>query len=125
MFRDIAEGIPPPPLPGWRQYLVPQDWEAFTEEEHGVWDTLFARQVPYLGTRIVKPFLDGIGKLQLDEPGVPELARLNARLEPLPGWRLVSVAGIVPDAAFFAMLAARRFPIGNFNRSAGSLDYLK
>ena len=125
MFRDIAEGILPPPLPGWRQYLVPQDWEAFTEDEHGVWDTLFARQVPYLGTRIVKPFLDGIGKLQLDEPGVPELARLNARLEPLTGWRLVSVAGIVPDAAFFAMLAARRFPIGNFIRSAGSLDYLQ
>jgi len=125
MFRDVTEEIPPPTVPGWRDYLVPQNWSGFTVKEHGVWDTLFARQVPYLGMRIVQPFLDGIGMLQLDEHGIPEMERLNARLEPLTGWRLVSVAGIVPDDAFFAMLAARRFPIGNFIRSADSLDYLE
>ena len=109
----------------WRSYLVPQHWEHFTAEEHGVWDTLFARQLPYLGNRIVTPFIEGIPKLGLDEPGIPNLDRLNERLEPLTGWRLVSVAGIVPDDAFFAMLAGRRFPIGNFIRAADSLDYLK
>ncbi|HEU0311039.1 MAG TPA: phenylalanine 4-monooxygenase, partial [Sphingomicrobium sp.] len=31
----------------------------------------------------------------------------------------------VPDEAFFAMLADRAFPIGNFIRSADSLDYLE
>ncbi|WP_051503908.1 hypothetical protein [Sphingomonas jaspsi] len=109
----------------WRQWLVPQDWARFTPEEHGVWDTLFARQVPYLGTHIVKPFLDGLPKLGLDQPGIPELEAISDRLERLSGWRLVSVAGIVPDDAFFAMLAERRFPIGNFIRSADNLDYLK
>jgi len=109
----------------WRDYLVPQDWQHFTADEHGVWDTLFARQVPYLGSRIVSPFLDGIAKLALDQPGIPELGRLNERLERLTGWRCVSVPGLVPDDAFFAMLAERRFPIGNFIRSADSLDYLE
>ena len=109
----------------WQDYVVPQDWGHFTREEHDVWDILFARQVPYLGTRIVSPFLDGIATLALDVPGIPELEELNAKLTPLSGWKLVSVAGIVPDAAFFAMLAARKFPIGNFIRSAGSLDYLE
>ena len=90
-----------------------------------MWDTLFARQVPYLGSRIVAPFLEGIPKLGLDEPGIPELDRLNGRLEPLTGWRLVSVPGLVPDEAFFAMLADKRFPIGNFIRGADSLDYLE
>ena len=56
----------------WRDYVVPQNWDHFTAEDHAVWDTLFARQVPYLGSRIVAPFLDGIGKLGLDEPGIPE-----------------------------------------------------
>jgi phenylalanine-4-hydroxylase len=125
MFRANDEETSPPPCRGWREHLVPQDWSHFTPEEHGVWDTLFARQLPYLGSRIVAPFLAGIGKLGLDEPGIPELERLNARLEPLTGWRLVSVAGIVPDEAFFAMLADRRFPIGNFIRGADSLDYLE
>jgi phenylalanine-4-hydroxylase len=130
MFRDVDELAAVPPSPGklrqdWSAYLVPQDWAHFTAEEHGVWDTLFARQVPYLGTRIVSPFLDGIPKLGLDRPGIPDLDRLNERLEPLTGWRCVSVPGLVPDDAFFAMLAERRFPIGNFIRSADSLDYLE
>ena len=125
MFRASDEEMPVPPPSGWRQHLVPQDWSRFTPEEHGVWDRLFARQVPYLGSRIVAPFLEGLATLELDRPGIPELEELNARLEPLTGWRLVSVAGIVPDHAFFAMLADRRFPIGNFIRPADSLDYLE
>ena len=106
-------------------HVVAQDWGHFSTEEHGVWDLLFARQVPYLGTRIVAPFLAGIPLLGLDAPGIPELGGLNARLTPLSGWTLVPVAGIVPDAAFFAMLAERHFPIGNFIRGADSLDYLE
>jgi len=125
MFQpDLTETTERQPA-AWRDYLVPQDWHHFTAEEHGVWDTLFARQLPYLGSRIVSPFLDGIPKLGLDQPGIPELGRLNERLEQLTGWRCVSVPGLVPDDAFFAMLAERRFPIGNFIRSADSLDYLE
>jgi phenylalanine-4-hydroxylase len=124
MLPNIAEEMPPP-VRSWQEYLVPQEWAHFTAEEHGVWDTLFARQVPYLGSRIVAPFLRGIPRLGLDQSGIPELGRLSDRLEELTGWRLVSVAGIVPDDAFFSMLAVRRFPIGNFIRSADSLDYLE
>ena len=113
------------PSDHWRDYVVAQDWAHFTPQEHGVWDLLFARQLPYLGSRIVAPFLAGIPLLGLDAPGIPELGALNARLTPLSGWTLVPVAGIVPDAAFFAMLAERMFPIGNFIRSADSLDYLE
>ncbi len=123
MFRD--NGAMAPPATEWSKHLVPQNWRRFTAQEHGLWDRLFERQVPYLGTRIVAPFLKGIRLLGLDEPGIPDLARLNDRLQPLTGWRLVSVAGIVPDDAFFAMLADKRFPIGNFIRGADSLDYLK
>ena len=109
----------------WADYLVPQEWAHFTAEDHGVWDTLFARQVPYLGNRIVAPFLAGIPALGLDRPGIPDLDRLNAALTPATGWTLVPVAGIVPDQEFFAMLSDRAFPIGNFIRAADSLDYLK
>jgi phenylalanine-4-hydroxylase len=120
-FAQTADRLPA----AWSDYLVPQDWQQFTADDHGVWDTLFSRQVPYLGSRIVTPFLHGIPKLGLDEPGIPNLDRLNERLEAQTGWRCVSVPGLVPDGAFFAMLAERRFPIGNFIRSADSLDYLE
>ena len=134
MFRD--EELAPPPPPGWspspsklredwRHYVVPQCWESFTAEDHAVWDLLFARQVELLGTRVVTPFLDGIDLLRLSHPGVPDVDGLNALLEPRTGWRVVAVPGLVPDEAFFAMLSERVFPVGNFIRTRGQLDYLE
>ena len=94
-------------------------------EDHAVWDLLFARQVDLLGSRVVSPFLHGIDLLRLSHPGVPELAELNAILEPRTGWRTVAVPGLVPDAIFFAMLGERVFPVGNFIRTREQLDYLE
>src|SRR5581483_6068144 len=44
------------PARSWADYVVPQNWESFTEDDHGVWDLLFARQVELLGTRVVSAF---------------------------------------------------------------------
>ena len=110
---------------GWQDYVVPQRWESFSEDDHEVWDLLFARQVELLGTRVVTPFLDGIDLLRLSHPGVPDLDGLNAILEPRTGWRTVAVTGLVPDEIFFAMLSERIFPVGNFIRTREELDYLE
>ncbi len=109
----------------WRDFVVPQGWDAFTPEDHDVWDVLFARQVELLGTRVVTPFLDGIDLLRLGHPGIPELGELNSILEPRTGWRTVAVPGLVPDPVFFDMLANRVFPVGNFIRLREQLDYLE
>ena len=109
----------------WRDYVVPQCWESFTEDDHAVWDLLFARQVELLGTRVVSAFFDGIDLLKLTHPGVPDVEGLNAILEPRTGWRTVAVPGLVPDDVFFAMLSERVFPVGNFIRSREQLDYLE
>jgi phenylalanine-4-hydroxylase len=109
----------------WQDYVVPQRWESFTDEDHAVWDLLFARQVELLGTRVVSAFLDGIDLLRLSHPGVPDVEGLNAILEPRTGWRTVAVPGLVPDDIFFAMLSERVFPVGNFIRSRAQLDYLE
>ena len=113
------------PAKNWQDYVVPQCWEAFTEDDHAVWDLLFARQVELLGSRVVSPFLDGIDLLRLSHPGVPDVEGLNAILEPRTGWRVVAVPGLVPDDIFFAMLAERIFPVGNFIRTREQLDYLE
>ena len=109
----------------WEDFVVPQCWESFTAEDHAVWDLLFARQVELLGMRVISPFLDGIDLLRLSHPGVPDVEGLNAILTPRTGWRVVAVPGLVPDEAFFAMLSERVFPVGNFIRTRGQLDYLE
>jgi phenylalanine-4-hydroxylase len=78
-----------------------------------------------LGSRVISPFLDGIDLLRLSHPGIPELGELNAILGPRTGWRTVAVPGLVPDEIFFAMLAQRVFPVGNFIRKREQLDYLE
>jgi phenylalanine-4-hydroxylase len=61
----------------------------------------------------------------LSRPGIPQLDELNERLFARTGWTVVSVPGLVPDDIFFDHLAKRRFPAGNFIRSAAQLDYLE
>ncbi|WP_205481338.1 phenylalanine 4-monooxygenase [Sphingomonas arenae] len=124
MFQSFAEPASSA-VSGWRTHVVDQGWHRFTDEDHAVWDTLYARQVALLQDRIVTPFLDGLDLLDLGAPGVPELGRLNARLKARTGWRTVAVPGLVPDEAFFAMLSQRLFPIGNFIRTRAQLDYLE
>ena len=109
----------------WSDYVVDQNWAAFSDDDHAVWDLLFTRQVDLLGSRVVTPFLDGLDILRLSKPGVPDLGELNRHLEPRTGWKTVAVEGLVPDDAFFAMLVDRIFPIGNFIRRREELDYLE
>ena len=113
------------PARRWQDYVVPQCWESFSEDDHAVWDLLFARQVELLGSRVVAPFLDGIDLLRLSHPGVPDVEGLNATLTPRTGWQTVAVPGLVPDDIFFAMLSERVFPVGNFIRRRDQLDYLE
>lgn len=122
MFQHEFE---PPPAGDWRAYSVDQCWNRFSAEDHAVWDLLFERQVELLGDRVVTQFLDGIHLLRLSHPGIPELGELNAILTPRTGWRTVAVPGLMPDPVFFAMLACRVFPVGNFIRRREQIDYLE
>ena len=119
----LASPLPPPGVAA--DWTVPQDFSRYTAEDHAVWDTLFARQMDLLPGRAVDGFFAGVDALRLNEPGIPELKRLNARLEARTGWQVVCVPGLVPDDVFFTHLSQRRFPAGNFIRTRAQLDYLE
>ncbi|UNK79030.1 phenylalanine 4-monooxygenase [Sphingopyxis granuli] len=114
--------LPPGAAPDW---TCPQDWDAFTADEHAMWDRLFARQSAMLPGRASDAFMRGIDVLRLEKPGIPDYRDLNARLTEATGWRVVAVPGLVPDDVFFDHLANRRFPAGNFIRTPQQLDYLQ
>lgn len=106
-------------------WTIPQNWDRFTPAEHAVWDLLFARQKAALAGRAVGDFFRGLDVLRLSRPGIPDFDELNERLFARTGWTIVSVPGLVPDDVFFEHLSKRRFPAGNFIRSAESLDYIE
>jgi len=119
----LASPIPPPGAA--EDWTVPQNWDALSDEDHRVWDTLFARQQKLLRGRAVEAFGEGLDILRLSRPGVPNFDELNERLHARTGWTVVAVPGLVPDDMFFRHLSERRFPAGNFIRGADSLDYLE
>ncbi len=106
-------------------WTVPQDWDAFSADDHALWDRLFARQTAMLPGRAASAFLRGIDMLRLERPGIPDFRILNERLMAATGWQVVAVPGLVPDAVFFDHLANRRFVSGNFIRRADQIDYLE
>ncbi len=106
-------------------FTIDQNWQAYTPDEHARWDALAARMGQLLPGRACSKFLQAMDRLQLSQGGIPDMDRLSDRLEKITGWRVVPVAGLVPDAAFFDHLANRRFPAGAFIRQAHEFDYIE
>ena len=125
---DMADGVYTAPLK--RPERVGADWlepaqRRYSAQEHAIWDELFARQMRLLPGRACRAFLDGLERLDLGRGGVPDFARLSQQLGALTGWSVVPVPMLIPDHVFFWHLANRRFPAGNFIRSAETLDYIQ
>ncbi len=114
-----------PPEGAAPDWTIPQNWQAFTAEEHGTWDALFARQAKLLPGRASQTYLKGLGALSLSNGGIPNFEELSERLMKLTGWQVVAVPGLVPDDVFFDHMANRRFVAGNFIRRPDQLDYLQ
>ena len=106
-------------------YTIDQDWAGYSAEEHDRWNRLFERQKDIIENRACSKVIDAISALQLSQSGIPDMAVLSERLHKLTGWRVVPVAGLVPDDIFFDHLANRRFPAGAFIRPESEFDYLQ
>ena len=106
-------------------YVIPQDWDSYTDTDHAMWDRLFERQSQLLPGRAVPEFMDGLDILRMDRPGIPRFEELSERLMKATGWQVVAVPGLVPDDVFFDHLANRRFVAGRFIRKPEEIDYLQ
>lgn len=111
------------PLKAAAPYLIEQDWEAYTPEQHAIWCDLVERRLPQLERHASEAYLDGFAKIGLQPECLPKLADVSRRLEPLTGWNSTAVSGFLPSDAFFEMLAARKFPTTTWIRSRQALEY--
>jgi len=104
--------------------FIQQDWDAYSESQHAVWETLYARRMPALRQTASRVFLEGAEAIGLDATFIPVLATLNRRLVSRTGWSAVPVEGFLPAGEFFQCLAHRMFPTTVTIRPADRLDYV-
>jgi phenylalanine-4-hydroxylase len=82
-------------------FTIDQDWASYSAVEHDRWNRLFCRSLAALQNRACDEYLAMIEALSLSEGGIPDMEKLNDRLEKITGWRVVPVIELVPDDVFF------------------------
>ena len=103
---------------------VTQDWQAYTQEDHEVWEILYSKRMGQLESTASDVFLRGADIIGLSPRQIPDLAEVNRRLSARTGWNAVPVGGFLPAKEFFESLSRRRFPTTVTIRSKEGIDYV-
>jgi phenylalanine-4-hydroxylase len=104
-------------------YTCEQPWDAYTAAEHALYARLYARQIAQMPGQACAEFVHALDQLGAADH-IPRFADITSRLRPKTGWEIVAVPGLIPEHAFFALLAARRFPVTVWLRRPEEFDYI-
>jgi phenylalanine-4-hydroxylase len=104
-------------------YTCEQDHAQYSAADHDTYRRLYARQVQQLPGLACDEFIAAVR--ELGEPDrIPRFDAISERLIKATGWQVVSVPGLIPEEAFFALLAARKFPVTDWLRKPEEFDYI-
>ena len=109
--------------PSFDSFLIQQDYDSYTQEQHETWAELVSRRMPQLAKHAAEEYLEGFAIIGLRADRLPNLADISLRLGPRTGWNTVPVSGFMPGPAFFEMLSLRQFPTTTWLRKRDSLEY--
>jgi phenylalanine-4-hydroxylase len=112
------------PLVAAAPYLIQQEYQDYTADQHSVWAELVRRRRTQLDGYACREYLEGFQIIGLQDDRLPNLSAITDRLKPRTGWSTTPVSGFLPAEAFFEMLAARMFPVTTWLRGRDSLEYI-
>jgi phenylalanine-4-hydroxylase len=104
-------------------YTCDQNWSAYTATDHEMYRRLHARQTAQLPGLACDEFIEAVAQLG-PSTQIPRFEQLSERLMRATGWEVVAVPGLIPEEAFFALLAKRRFPMTSWIRKPEEFDYI-
>jgi len=108
-----------------RKKPIVQDYSSYTAEDFQVWRFLYERQLPFIKANASQLYLDALDKIGFNAEEIPHFEKTNKQLRQLTGWQLTVVPGLVPEAAFFEMLANKTFPAACWLRTLKEMDYIE
>jgi phenylalanine-4-hydroxylase len=82
---------------------------AYTEQEHEVWAEVWRHLDPLHDRYACRPYREAGQRIALSRERIPQLTEVNATIQPLHGFRMVPVAGLVAAKAFLTRLGCDVF----------------
>ena len=104
-------------------YTCPQDYAAYTAEDHETYSRLYRRQSALLPGLACDEFIAALPSLG-ESSHIPRFEDINSRLRKATGWEVVAVPGLIPEVPFFTLLANRKFPVTDWIRTPAEFDYI-
>ncbi len=104
-------------------YTCDQNWGQYTPQDHDTFRRLLERQCALLQGHAADAFIQALPALGAGQ-GIPRFEDVNRRLRVATGWEIVAVPGLIPEKAFFELLASRRFPVTDWIRRPEEFDYI-
>ena len=104
-------------------YTCEQDHAQYTAADHDTYRRLYARQLQQLPGLACDEFIAAVAHLGSPER-IPHFDAISERLQRATGWQVVGVPGLIPEEAFFALLAERKFPVTDWIRQPEEFDYV-
>lgn len=104
-------------------YTCPQNYAAYTPQDHDIYRRLYQRQAALLPGLACDAFINALPMLG-ESQGIPRFDDINQRLHKATGWEVVAVPGLIPEVPFFTLLANRKFPATDWIRRSEEFDYI-
>ena len=104
-------------------YTCAQNHAAYTAADHDIYRRLYERQSALLPGLACDEFITALPALGL-KTRIPRFEEINDYLHKATGWQVVAVPGLIPEVAFFTLLANRRFPVTDWIRTPEEFDYI-
>ena len=104
-------------------FTCAQNFDAYTAADHDTYHRLYERQSALLPGLASQAFIDVLPKLGAKER-IPRFDDINEQLWQATRWEIVAVPGLIPERAFFSLLANRKFPVTDWIRKPEEFEYI-
>ena len=105
-----------------RTFIVDQQYQNYTAQNHAVWRYVMRNNVAYLDKVAHKSYLEGLEKTGISIDKIPKLEDMNAILSKI-GWAAVTVDGFIPPNSFMEFQAYHTLVIAADIRTIEHITY--
>ena len=116
--NEILRRLPP----HLKQFIKPQNYEAYSPIDQAVWRYVMRKNVDYLSKVAHPSYLDGLKRTGISIERIPNMYGMNRILKEI-GWAAVAVDGFIPPNAFMEFQAYKVLVIAADIRQLENIEY--